>query len=77
MALTNLVDELTQGVHKLNCKNYNMGCIEYTNVKDNLIEYKCLCCNKNYQIRFDENLKKRFTHIYRFNSHDCCSRKVF
>ena len=77
MALTNLVDELTQGVHKLNCKNYNMGCIEYTNVKDNLIEYKCLCCNKNYQIRFDENLKNRFTHIYRFNSHDCCSRKVF
>ena len=22
----------------------------------NLIEYKCLCCNKNYQ-QFDENLK--------------------
>ena len=22
--------------------------LEYTNFKDNLIEYKCLCCNKNY-----------------------------
>ena len=25
----------------------------------NLIEYKCLCCNKNYQ-QFDENLKGWF-----------------
>ena len=26
------------------------GCfLEYTNFKDDLIEYKCLCSNKNYQ----------------------------
>ena len=24
-------------------------CLEYINVKDDLIEYKCLCYNKNYQ----------------------------
>ena len=29
--------------------------LEYTNFKDDLIEYKCLCCNKNYQQKFDEN----------------------
>ena len=23
--------------------------LEYTNFKYNLTEYKCLCCNKNYQ----------------------------
>ena len=23
--------------------------LEYTNFRDKLIEYKCLCCNKNYQ----------------------------
>ena len=23
--------------------------LEHTNFKDNLIEYKCLCCNKSYQ----------------------------
>ena len=23
--------------------------LEYTNFKDDLIEYKCLCCNKSYQ----------------------------
>ena len=25
------------------------GCFEYANVKDDLLEYKCLYCNKNYQ----------------------------
>ena len=34
--------------------------LEYTNFKDDLIEYKCSCCNKNYQKEFDGNLKKRF-----------------
>ena len=32
----------------------------HTNLKDDLIEYKCLCCNKNYQHKFDEKLKERF-----------------
>ena len=32
--------------------------LENTNFKDNLIEYKCLCCNKNYQHTFDEKLKE-------------------
>ena len=30
-----------------------------TNFKDDLIQYKCLCCNKNYQHKFDEKLKER------------------
>ena len=29
--------------------------LEYTNFKYDLIECKCLCCNKNYQSKFDEN----------------------
>ena len=33
---------------------------EYTNVKVDLIINKCLCCNWNYQKRFDEDLKKLF-----------------
>ena len=32
--------------------------LEYINYKDDLIEYKCLRCNKNYPKNFDENLKK-------------------
>ena len=34
--------------------------LEYTNFKNDLIEYKCFCSNKNYQKTFDENLKKRW-----------------
>ena len=40
------------------------------NVKYDLIEYKRLCCKKNYQNKFDENLKKQFANIYKFPSHD-------
>ena len=32
--------------------------LEYTNFKDDLIEYKC--CSKSYQRKLDENLKERF-----------------
>ena len=31
--------------------------LEYTNFKDNLIEYKYFSCNKNYQHEFNEKLK--------------------
>ena len=31
---------------------------EYINFQDDLIDYKCLYCNKNYQPKFDEKLKK-------------------
>ena len=33
--------------------------LKYTNFKDDLIEYKCSCCNKNYQHNFDEKVKER------------------
>ena len=35
--------------------------LEYTNFKDDLIEYKCLCSDKNYQKKFYGNLKERFS----------------
>ena len=38
--------------------------LEYINFKDDLIEYKCLWCNKNYEKAFDDNLKKRFFNTY-------------
>ena len=56
----------TCGIKYRECK----CCLEYTNVKNILIEYKCLCCNKNYQKAFDENLKTRFANTYKFSNHD-------
>ena len=44
-------------------------CLEYTSLKDDLIEYKYLCCNKNYLKNFDENLKNRFANMYKFSNH--------
>ena len=70
---SNLVDNLAEESHKIKCKHRrdNKKCkpcgskykdcecyLEYANVKDFLIEYKCLYCSKNYQKKFDENLKK-------------------
>ena len=37
---------------------------EYTNFKNDLIEYKCLCCKTNHQKRLGEKLKKRFIYTY-------------
>ena len=63
-SLSNLVSNLSEGVHRIKFKfglddkkpescgikykhcNYFL---EYINFKDDLIEYKCLCCHKNYQ----------------------------
>ena len=65
-SLSNLLDNLSEGIHKIKCTNSNKCYNEYTNFKDVLIEFKCLCCNKNYQKRFDENLKKKFANTYKF-----------
>ena len=66
-SLLNLVNNLAEGIHKIKCKcgHNNKKCktcgikfkdfeyfIQYTSFKDNLIEYKCLCCNKNCQKKF-------------------------
>ena len=67
-----LLTILLETIHKIKCKNedHNKICetcgikykncqyfLEYTNLKEGLINYKGLCCNKNYQNRFDKNLK--------------------
>ena len=53
----NSMDTLIKNV-KLAELNINIGdsFLEYSSFKDDLIEYKCLCCNKNYQQSFDEKL---------------------
>ena len=44
-SLSNLLDNLAEGIHKIKWTNCNTCCFVYTNAKDYLIEYKCLCCN--------------------------------
>ena len=62
-SLSNLVNKLSEGTHRIKCKlvhddkkhetsghkcKYCNCFLECINFKDDLIEYKCLCCNKNY-----------------------------
>ena len=71
--LSNLVNNPSEGIHKIKCtyEHNDKKCetcrvrykycncfLEYINFKDDLIEYKCLCCNKNYQQKFVEKLKE-------------------
>ena len=84
-SLLNLVNNLSEGIHRIKCKFGHDGkkcetcgikykycdCfLESKNFKDNLIEYNCLCCNKNYQQEFDEKLKERFLNTCKYSNHD-------
>ena len=55
-SLSNLVDNLIEGIHKIKCKDCDYF-LKYESVKDNLIKYKCLSCTKNYSSKMDEELK--------------------
>ena len=84
-SLSNLVNNLSEGIHRIKCKSghddkqcetcgikykYCNCFLEYTNLKDDLIEYKCLCCNKYYQHKFDEKLKEQFFNTHKFSNQD-------
>ena len=49
---------------------YSDRVLEYTDFKADLIEYRCLCCNKNYQKTFDKMLNERLFNSYRFSNND-------
>ena len=63
-SLSNLVDNLAEGVHKIKCKDFDCF-FDYGSAKDNLIKNRCLSCNKDYSNKLDGKLKKRFknTHL--------------
>ena len=68
-SLSNLVDNLAEGIHKI--KSENWGCfLEYEIVKDSLIKCKYLACNKDYWKKLDEKLKKRFKNTFKFSDND-------
>ena len=84
-SLSNLVNNLSEGIHRIKCKfghddekceacgtkyKYCDCFLEYTNFKDDLIEYKCSCCNRNYQYKFHKKLKERFFNTYKFSTHN-------
>ena len=84
-SLSNLLNNLSEGIYRIKCKfrHNNKKCeicgikykhcdcfLEYKNLKDSLIECKCLSCYKSYQRKFDEKLKEIFFNAYKFSNHD-------
>ena len=81
-SLSNLVDNLSARIHKIMCANCNKCWFVYAFFKGVLIELKCLGHNRNYQKKFNENLKKKFANTYKFAKRDisnlfCCSEMIF
>ena len=68
-SLSNLVDDLTEGIQEIKCKDCDCF-LEYESVKDNLIKYECLSCNKSYSNKIDEELKKQFKNTFKFSDND-------
>ena len=68
-SLSKLVDNMSEGIHKVKCKDCNCF-LEYQSVKGDLIKYKCLSCIKGYSNKMDEELKKRFKNTFKFSNND-------
>ena len=68
-SLSNLVDNLPEGIHKIRCKDCDCF-VEYESVKDNLIKYKFLSCSRDYLNKLVEELKKKFKNKFKFPNND-------
>ena len=66
-SLSNLVDNLVEGIHKNKCKDCDCF-FEYESVNYNSINYKCLSCKKNYSKNFDGELKNCYNNTFKFSN---------
>ena len=66
-SLSNLLDNLAEGIHKIKCKDCNFF-LEYENANENLINYKCLSCYTNYSKKIGENVKNPFKNTFKFSN---------
>ena len=84
-SLSKLANNLSEEIHRIKCNfghndkkcetcgikyKYCDCFFVYMNFKEDSIEYKCLCCNKNYQHKFHKKLKERFFNTYKFYNQD-------
>ena len=54
-SLLSLADTLADELHKIKCK-YGKSCFDYMKVRDKLLTFKCLKCNKNHKEYFNKDL---------------------
>ena len=68
-SLSKLVDNLKEEIRTTKCRNWDCF-LEYESVKDNLIIYKCLSCNRDYSSMLNEELKDKFKNTFKFSKID-------
>ena len=56
-SLSNLVDNLLKGIHKIKCKDCSCF-LEYQRIEDDLIIYECLSCDEFYSRKLNKKLKR-------------------
>ena len=55
--LSNLVDNIAEGIHKSKWQDRDYF-LDYESIKDNLIKYEHLYCNKDFLNKIDKKFKK-------------------
>ena len=67
--LSNIFANLTEGIHKIKCKDrdWKDKGLEYESVKDNLIKYKSLSYNQGYSSKINQELKQKFKNNFKFS----------
>ena len=73
-SLSNLVDNLSEGLHSDRC-TYCKSCLDYMTIKDDQqgctqLIFRCFECKKNHKKDFNKELNKGFANIYEFFNED-------
>ena len=68
-SLSNLVDNLSEGLHSYKCTDYK-SYLDYITTKDEQLIFRCFECKKNCEKDFNKELIKRFANIYEFCNAD-------
>ena len=68
-SLSNLVNNLSEGVHNDKCTNWK-SCLDYMTSKDEQLIFRCFRCKKRYEKDFNKELIQRFASLYEFCNGD-------
>ena len=64
-SLSNLVDNLSQGLHSDRCTDCK-SCLDYIITNNEQLIFRCFECKNNYKKEFNKELINRFANIYEF-----------